>query len=124
MSLRESERGQPASLLPFSPKKEPLTSHRCQCEPVQKPTSVQTYSQRKPQSCSYCEFLEAEKSVCVCVGLKQKPGNVSDGVKLTPKDTASLQGHSITHTYIIAAVHYLRENRSDTVNWLGSSGDI
>jgi len=65
--------------------------------------------------------------VCVCVGMEQKPGNASNGVKLTPKDTASLQGHTFTHAHThthtqrqqIAAVHYLKENRSNTLNWMG-----
>lgn len=55
--------------------------------------------------------------------MKQKPGNASDGVKLTPKDTASLQGHTITHIQTIAAVHYLKENGSDTLNWWDTIGD-
>jgi len=55
------------------------------------------------------EFECASVCVCVCVGMEQKPGNASNCVKLTPKDTASLQGHTFTHAHTHTHTHTHRE---------------
>ncbi len=100
--------GQFAGFLPFSPKREPLTSHRCHWVSwSKKSTSVQEYSQRKPQCCFYC----VPEFECVCVGGHETEARQcfwwceAHAQRYCISSRACHHTHTHTHTHTRARTH-------------------